>query len=1148
MLLGLLLTAAAVVAQPPAASTEAFKFDYLRVKDRIEADGHARRAIEVSVLLRTPGAVQQFGQIGSPYVDGYGAVSFENIRVQKGSGAWSDVKDGQLEDLNPFGINDASIPVDIRYKKLTIPRLEPGDRLSYALVTTTKPFVPGEAYGEMKFTPVPVDGPQVYDLDIPAKSRLSVTLRADLGVDWEVLPGPADRLVRRLTATIPPTVVASTGLTEAQMNGLQTPDVSFTTFSSWSNVAAWWWDMSRGQVRGDDATKRETGRIVAGRKTPREKIEAIASFVSSSVRYLSVGFGIGRMQPRPAASVLTSRYGDCKDKVGLVMAMAAAAGIEVRPVLIHSQRNDLQDEAPGPHQFDHMIAAAVLGPDEKDWLWIDPTNSLASPLTLLPTTRDKRALVIEPTGQGAIVRTPAVPPHPSRQTVTLTGTLETSGVLKGKLRVEERSDNEPAMRTAFASVSSEQHAELLKASYVRLWKDARIKAVRTADPVDIAAPFWLEFEFERDVSGMDSEKEWKLWIPDLGPILAEASTDATAKKVVLFDVGEVTFNATVELPENVTARAPLSITLDRPFASLASRYSVTGRTLAVSRSLKLPTPFLERAQVPAYEALRKAADTDREQNFMIGPVRAAAPAAATLQKEGKAAYTKKEYAKAIELLQKALEADPKLAEANIDLGLALRQSEKFEDAIAAYTKAIELDPYHDTVYAERAYALFELNRDEEAEKDLLKQIEVAPFKDWSYGRLAQLRDRQGRYLDAAELYTKALAIDGNDVSRWLDAGWAYARGGKPEESRRAYEKAKSLGLKEGNGVRAAFGYRRIGDIKAAGGLAQEDLAGVAKNVALITPQNMSSSYLYWVRRLAQAWMIIGEAALEARDIAAAEKFLKAAWEFAFLPDAAFALGRIREEQGRPANALELWSAAATLSNWETRPRDLADRIAKLRGTQSVNDGSQEMARLRFIKIPGGSAVDAQAEVLILASAGKVTGATNVSKANEKEIAPVLTRLIGQPLSIPSPDGAPQTLLRTGTLACTTRAGCQFIARIESGRRDAAFDFGEIQITRMSPESKSTFTVGETVRLTVSASYHLEGTDPGEITLVVGTGPTDILVKPQPRRAVQPGRGTVEFDVTFTVPVGAKEVRVFLPLSAKKGPTNTVATAHFPVKP
>ncbi len=113
------------------------------------------------------------------------------------------------------------------------------------------------------------------------------------------------------------------------------------------------------------------------------------------VRYLNVSFGLGRMQPRPAADVLSNKYGDCKDKLALLAALAAAVGLDVRPVLVHSGRKALVEGAPGPQQFDHMIGVARLGTDPKDWLWLDATNELGLPGYLRPAIRDKPALIIE---------------------------------------------------------------------------------------------------------------------------------------------------------------------------------------------------------------------------------------------------------------------------------------------------------------------------------------------------------------------------------------------------------------------------------------------------------------------------------------------------------------------------------------------------------------------------------------------------------------------------------------------------------------------------------------------------------------------------------------------------------------------------------
>jgi tetratricopeptide (TPR) repeat protein len=530
---------------------------------------------------------------------------------------------------------------------------------------------------------------------------------------------------------------------------------------------------------------------------------------------------------------------------------------------------------------------------------MDATNSLSSPMTLMRAARDKRALMIDRRGQGTVVRTPAAPPTPSRRAVTLAGTLEASGLLKGRVRFENRSDSEPDLRTAFASVRPEQHPELLKSVLARSWREARISSVKTADPADLSAPFWVEFEFERDVTGIESEKEWKLWIPDLGPTLLDASTDTTARKPVQFDIGEISFKASVDLPENITARAPLSISLERPFVSLTSNYSVSGRTLRTERVFKFPVPSISRDQLPAYEAARKAANTDREQDFVVGPVKGTAGTAVSLQKEGKAARTRKEYAKAVELLEKAAAVDPKLPEVYSDLGLALRDAGKDAEAIAAFTRAIEANPFHESAYADRADSLFELGRNDEAEKDLLKQIEVAPFEEWSYGRLADLRAGQGRHTEAAELYSKALTIDPKDADHWLDLAWEYLDLHKKAEAKTALDKAIALGLKTGRRVSAALAYSDLGEIKTAGDLASSDLADLGKRLVTTTVGSMSVDDLPWHRRLPEAWRLIGEAALEASDLTKAERYLTAAWEGALLPGAAHALGKGARREPRP---------------------------------------------------------------------------------------------------------------------------------------------------------------------------------------------------------------------------------------------------------
>ncbi len=122
-----LALAAPPAAQGPgvAAAGDYVTIDRLRYRDRIEADGRSERSTEMKILLRDGAAVAQFGQVAAPYVDGYGDAAFEDVVIEKPGGRRIEVTNGVLEDVNPFGITGSSISADVRFKKLTIPGLEP---------------------------------------------------------------------------------------------------------------------------------------------------------------------------------------------------------------------------------------------------------------------------------------------------------------------------------------------------------------------------------------------------------------------------------------------------------------------------------------------------------------------------------------------------------------------------------------------------------------------------------------------------------------------------------------------------------------------------------------------------------------------------------------------------------------------------------------------------------------------------------------------------------------------------------------------------------------------------------------------------------------------------------------------------------------
>jgi transglutaminase-like putative cysteine protease len=185
--------------------------------------------------------------------------------------------------------------------------------------------------------------------------------------------------------------------------------VDISEFAGWPEVAAWGAalyapavDVGSGTAGGDiAATARE---VTEGQETDEQKALAILRWVQDSVRYLGIETGINSHQPRAAAEVLANRFGDCKDKVALLLGMLKAAGVRAWPVLVHTWRQDLVHAGlPSPLAFNHVIAALSLS--TRGTIYVDPTRSnqggpiaqsglsdFGWGLPLLPGTRDLVAL------------------------------------------------------------------------------------------------------------------------------------------------------------------------------------------------------------------------------------------------------------------------------------------------------------------------------------------------------------------------------------------------------------------------------------------------------------------------------------------------------------------------------------------------------------------------------------------------------------------------------------------------------------------------------------------------------------------------------------------------------------------------------------
>lgn len=167
--------------------------------------------------------------------------------------------------------------------------------------------------------------------------------------------------------------------------------------------------------------------------------------------------------------------------------------------------------------------------------------------------------------------------------------------------------------------------------------------------------------------------------------------------------------------------------------------------------------------------------------------------------KGNEFYYKEEYEKSIEYFDKALEIDPKYADAWNNKGAALIRLEKYNEAIECCDKAINIDPNNANAWCNKGIALSCLwpPRFDEAILCYDMAIEIDP--SYSKNEVANALEtiyKKGEKKRKARIKLlfcdKALEIDPKNVGAWNNKGLALNNLGKYNEAIECLDKALEI--------------------------------------------------------------------------------------------------------------------------------------------------------------------------------------------------------------------------------------------------------------------------------------------------------------------------------------------------------------------
>jgi len=138
--------------------------------------------------------------------------------------------------------------------------------------------------------------------------------------------------------------------------------------------------------------------------------------------------------------------------------------------------------------------------------------------------------------------------------------------------------------------------------------------------------------------------------------------------------------------------------------------------------------------------------------------------------------------------EKALEIDPQLVQAHVNLVELYGRLGQFEKADEHYRAAARLDPSSSENYYNYGVLLLGAERYQQAESAFRKTMEINPFHSGAHNNLGFLLERQGRLLEAEAEYRKAIENKPNNRQTHFNLGRLLVNQEKYEEGIRELKK------------------------------------------------------------------------------------------------------------------------------------------------------------------------------------------------------------------------------------------------------------------------------------------------------------------------------------------------------------------------
>ncbi len=539
----------------------------------VTPSGKARYTTHQVVKILTERGVQNYDDIAIPHTPKAQYITVNVARTITPDGAVVEPPEEAFNDVTPPGLLSYNLYSDSMWRVISMPALKPGVCIEYQV---TLEDAGAESVGSTSWF---WGG---YSFQSPDPTLQSAyALRVPKGTDfkWKSIHCQLNPQILHEEETS--TYLWTHGETPALKSEYNMPAIndivprlSYSSVESWEAVYNWYKDIAKDRYTVDQAVEEMVKELTADLVTEDDKIRAIYHFVASRIRYVGIELGQGAYQPTPADQVLGVRYGDCKDKTTLMIAMLDLVGIEAFPVMLNPapyQRLDL--ELPSLGQFSHLIGAVPR--DDGNYIWLDSTADTCSYGDLPARNRGRKGFVIQ-SERGEFVDIPISTPQSNQLIVDTEIALTEDGTVQGTMRVDTLGQYNIEARLEYKQVSPSAWKDTLAVGLSKQFPGVRVDSVQISDLADLNVPVQLNVAFT--VKNYAEPVDNRLMFPLPSDEFSDyAEIFAAVERQHPLDLSypmQMKKTIRIALPEGWTATFPKDIHLENRFASVERQYKL----------------------------------------------------------------------------------------------------------------------------------------------------------------------------------------------------------------------------------------------------------------------------------------------------------------------------------------------------------------------------------------------------------------------------------------------------------------------------------------------------------------------------------------------------------------------------------------------